>query len=353
MTHVIEEYHGHSHHEILFRGSTGDHTISITPTSILCTCPSFLYRRDCKHIKEVMDKMLWSIKDKKPSRKTWKSSVDSLNEMMNGYAYTSDEIVALYGMPNTGKTLLALQEAFWLASEGEVVLFIDTEGGIRSFAQQWAPVFIKRFGDIKGNIFFERRTTIESLLEFFGDKVRVVFKSAKGGDKGKVEARFIETIESGLFKAIEDNSISFLIVDSISAPIRAAIPASQENYPTRADLTARLFSWLVRAQEEYDIGVLVSNHATANPANPYAGSYAFIRGGIVVEHYSKRIIYLDRREARAFKSIRRFWLVRMENKPDWSDVAFAEITDEGYKSLKFDERYLTDEEKRRVKGRSG
>jgi len=293
--------------------------------------------------------MLWSIKDKKPSRKTWASSVKSLNDMMNGYAYTSDEIVALYGMSNTGKTLFALQEAFYLASKGEVVLFIDTEGGIRSFAQGWAPTFIKRFGDIKGDIFFEHRATIESLFEYFGDRVQIVFKSAKKDSKGKVEMRLIESIDSALLKTIEDNNISFLVVDSISAPIRAAVPASQENYPTRSDLTARLFSWLVRAQEQHDIGVLVLNHASINPANPYAGSYASIRGGTVVKHYSKRIIYLDRREARAFKSIRRFWLVRMENKPDWSDVALAEITDEGYKSLSFDERYLTDEEKRRVR----
>ena len=102
------------------------------------------------------------------------SSIEGLNEVYGGYVYNSDEIVALYGKPQVGKTLFCLQEA--VASNANV-LYIDTEGGFRGMASKWLDVLRARF-KTEGKIYLESSKNLMSLMEFFGFKTKVVFQTA-------------------------------------------------------------------------------------------------------------------------------------------------------------------------------
>jgi len=140
-----------------------------------------------------------------------------------------------------------------------------------------------------------------------------------------------------------------LIVDSISSPIRTAFWSGQENYPARADAMALIMGELTRLQDMYDIAILTTHHASMNPANPYDNT-AVMRGGIVPKYYSKRVVYINRRQKKGVESYRKFWLVRSEQDPEWSRATVAKITDLGYIDVPKEEwdSVFTDAEKKKL-----
>jgi RecA/RadA recombinase len=79
-------------------------------------------------------------------------------------------------------------------------------------------------------------------------------------------------------------------------------------------------------------GKLTFSGNSFNPANVYE-TMAEATGGIVLHHYAKRLIYLDKRDAKAYRDFRRFWLVRGENAPEWSKAAVAKIDATGYNNV--------------------
>jgi len=273
-----------------------------------------------------------------------KSSLGNLNTLFGGTAYSTCEVMALYGLPNVGKTLLSLQETMFLASQGVNILYIDTEGSLASAYRAFGQVFKDRFGEPKGIIEVEVVKTLEELLHFLGFKVDIELK----GQKVEVQAEEVDG-EPEIERVARENKIGFIIIDSITQPIRERFPSVQQNFPARADVTGMIYASLLRAQAKYGVGVLTTHHATFNPANPYE-TLADIRGGIAVLYTNKRVVYLDYREKKGMEHIRRFWLVRGPGKQSWSDVAFARIDDRGYWDVEFNLDYLTESEKMTVLG---
>lgn len=308
------------------------------------------------------------------SLKLYKSTLDVFNEIYGGALYNSDEVVVIYGRPQVGKSLFCLQEAVGV---GENVLYIDTEGGFKGLAAKWLPVFRARFKK-NNKIYLESCRTMESLHEFLGFKTRVVFKRAKededeeeksatledfgmdvdkllkakqkeakkaAKEKGKMEFRILETVDYAPIDAwVEKNNVKFVIVDSVSAPIRLSIPDEQQNFPARATATGIIMRKLIELQKRYEVGVLVTAHASFNPADPTA-KLADLRGGIVLHHFAKRMIYIDMREARNMINFRRAWIVRIEDEPRYSRVVGLKITDVGFEEYENVEDLLTMTEK--------
>ena len=126
-----------------------------------------------------------SLRDAVKNLKYLKSSLKGLNEVYGGSLYNSDEIVALYGKPQVGKTLFALQEA---VASGANVLYIDTEGGFKGMAQKWLDVLVERF-KAKNEVYLETCKTLDALTEFMGFRTKVVFRVAdeSGGDEEEGE----------------------------------------------------------------------------------------------------------------------------------------------------------------------
>lgn len=323
----------------VYHGTTGIHTASCwIGYGWLCTCPSFFYRKKCKHLLDLLKNMTVYeldeiLNDGSRVGRKFPSSLDVVNDLYGDYAYDSNQISALYGKPSVGKTLFSIQEAIYLSSKGYNILFIDTEGSLIPMLRKWVPVLEERFGKRVGRIYVESKKSIETLMEALGYRVVLEYKMAdKKKQKGKLEFKVLESIPSKIEKLILDKKIDFLILDSLTSPLRS-FTKEQQNFPARSDCIAFILREFVRLQEEYNIGVLVTHHATFNPSNPYE-TMADASGGVVVHYYCKRFSYLDKRDAAAYKNYRRFWLVRGENAPEWSRAVVTEINDTGYHDVK-------------------
>ena len=316
-------------------GSTGSHVTYAWPGEpVYCTCISYYVRKSCKHAKELINDMVYNIDDilNDEAGRKFDSFLTVLNDLFDDKAYNTNEVSALYGKPKVGKSLFSIQEATKLAADVKNVLFIDTEGSIIPMLKKWVPVFEERYGKRKGNILVESRKSIENLMKFLGHIVSLQYKSkSKKMQKGKLEFSVIETIEGEIESIIKKNKIDFIILDSLTSPLRS-FTKEQQNYPARSDATAFIMRSFVSLQEDYNVGCLMTVHASFNPANPYE-TKAEATGGIVLHHYAKRLIYLDKRDAQAYRDYRRLWLVRGENAPEWSKACVAKIDATGYNNV--------------------
>ncbi len=325
----------HEYIDKLIDGTKGNYLTSITyGGGWICTCPDFMFRRRvCKHISKLMEEIMSNNLDEILSNKTigkeFKSSLNNLNSLFESPLYNSNQIVTLYGKPGSGKTLLAIQDAIFLLTKGFNILFIDTEGSLIPMLRKWVPVLEKRFGKRKGNMIIEKKKTLETLMEYLGYEVDLEYKMKdKKKKKGKLEFKILQTIKSKAEEVIKSNHIDFVILDSLTSPLRS-FTTEQQNFPARSNATAFILRELTRLQEDFDIGVLVTNHASYNPQNIYE-TKAELTGGIIVQYYSKRILYLDKRSSKESRDIRRFWLVRGEGSPKWSKAVPSKINDTGY-----------------------
>lgn len=268
--------------------------------------------------------------------------VRALDYLFDGPAFTSDEIFGIYGMPQAGKTLFSLQTAYFLTYNGFNVLYIDTEGSIASFARAWIPQFKERYGPLPEgrDIEVEVRKGLENLLEFLGYKgPRIIVK----GDKYEFHVEDV-IHPSPVEEVILEKKIDFIVLDSITAPLRV-FPSRQQNYPSRADATAAIMSRLEYLQGKYNIGVLTTHHAGRNPANPY-DIWENMVGGTVIRYYIKRLVLLKPSGGKQNPDIRKFWLLRGEQEKMFGRVSIARITPTGYEDVPEGEwyKYLTNSE---------
>ena len=324
----------------LIRGTVGDYVVSFYNGKWKCSCPHHFYRKvECKHIRKV--KEMFSLEDILSGKivTKYESSLKCLEEMIGDKLYTSDGLIAIFSQPEVGKTLTAIQESAWMMTKGYNVLFIGTEGNEASMMGKWLPKFKERFGDFKGTLYLERRKTLESLFEFLGFKIFLDYKGKvkekKGGKKefsGKTEFRVVERIPSRLEEIVKNKKINFIVLDSITAPMKGRFYGSQQDNPAKAGAMALILSELIRMQDEYDCAVLITVHESFNPANPYEG-IGRATGGINLYHFCKRIFYIDRRDATAEKNYRRIWVIRSEDIVAGSRATAVKINDLGIHCL--------------------
>jgi RecA/RadA recombinase len=316
----------------------------------------------CVHKRMVMWAMPVSLKDAVKNLKFLKSSLKGLNEVYGGSLYNSDEIVALYGKPQVGKTLFALQEA---VASGANVLYIDTEGGFKGMAQKWLDVLVERF-KAKNEVYLETCKTLDALTEFLGFRTKVIFRVAdedEGGDeekekrrgkepttveekikelqkqerrearaeRGKMEFRVLERFENAPIDVwIQEQKIGFVILDSISAPVRVLMPEERQNLPARASAFALIMGKLVSLQQKHNVCVLLTNHASFDPTDIYRDSTSVAMRG------------------KEFRQCRRFWIMRIEDDLRAHNVVGAKIDDLGFHDVDDVKKLLTDSELRKL-----
>ena len=353
---VIDNLTTEKQKRLLFDGSCG---VYVTDED-LCTCPAGSFGHSgCRH-KEIVKKLPLEFCKIREQIVKFPSTIEGFNKAFNGSLYSSDEMVAFYAKPKTCKSLLLTQEAFYLASLGFNILYIGTEGGEQEMIDRWYDVFSARYfvGAKKiGKMFLETKKSIESLCDYLGYRVRVSYiskKKSKEGeeaddkDKGKMEFRVVEKMnDSPIEQFIEQNHVNMVILDSLTSPIRQAITDEQQNNPAKASATALICGKLLKLQEKYRFGLVVTAHAMFNPADPYETS-ASMRGGIVISHYAKRVLYIDKRDKNALRDFRRAWIARAEDKPEFSEIIGMKITDAGIEDVPDLTELLTDNEKARL-----
>jgi predicted ATP-dependent serine protease len=325
-----------------------------------CTCISGIVRNKCRHM-EVAKSMPIEFSKIKEQIVKFPSTIEAFNKAFDGSLYSSDEMVAFYAKPKTCKSLLLTQEMFGLASHGFNILYIGTEGGEQEMISRWYDIFSAHYfvgAKNIGRMFLETKKSLESLMEYFGYKVRVSYvskKKSKGEgeeaddkDKGKMEFRVIEKYDKPEIDAfIEKNKINMIVLDSLTSPIRQAITDEQQNNPAKASATALICGKLLKLQEKYKTGLVVVGHAMFNPADPYETS-ASMRGGIVISHYAKRVLYIDKRDKNSLRDYRRVWIARAEDKAEFSEVIGLKVSDAGIDTVEDLTELLTENEKGKI-----
>jgi len=113
---------------------------------------------------------------------------------------------------------------------------------------------------------------------------------------GRVELRLRRTpvYQSTLYNLIGQTKAKLLIYDSISAPLKASFPATQD-LPARSAGLAMLLSHAQRMCIEFGIATVVTSHVSIDPINPWNRRPY---GGVILGHEAKFSLELTKEKAK-------------------------------------------------------
>ena len=163
-------------------------------------------------------------------------------------------VTLIYGEAGAGKTNVCLQLARNVATNGNKVAYIDSEG---LSSERLAQVFVGHEDDIKNLLIFEVHSFAEQ-----SDRIDKVEKLAANG------------------------TISLVIIDSLTMFYRL----NYEDSYVRNDFIRQTES-LLNMSRKYDIAVMITSQVYSNLQN---GGVEFL-GGHALHHNAKTIIRLDKR----------------------------------------------------------
>jgi len=185
--------------------------------------------------------------------------------------------------------------------------------------------------------------SITDLLKLHG--VDAETHVSEGSKNPRVELRLKSTpvYESALYRLVEKTKAKLLIYDSLSAPLKAAYPNTQD-LPARSSSLAMLLSHAQRLCVQFDISVLTTGHVSISPIEewdrrPY--------GGIILGHDAKFSFELtkatatrrakwnpkainprdDPKEAQEGRAI---WVQRHPAMADYSTFGYTTLDGEGF-----------------------
>jgi len=278
---------------------------------------------------------------------TFPSSLKAINELLDG-GYEESIPLAIFGLPETGKTIFMNQEACFISkSLNSGALLIDTEGGNYVTLLKWLDVYQRRFdaafdvvkckvGENKVELtktpehlplFVINLRDIKNFMKFFGYNIDVEISN-----KGKFGVRLLGSMENLCQKMIEEYDISTLVIDSLSNPL-AVFSGGIVNYPARADALKMLFASIQNVAEENNILIFISHHATFDPQNPYSEPTMF--GGKWVKHNTKISLYFEESKSKRKEQqgVRRVYLTRYFDKPRFVEMRKIKLTNSGFEDV--------------------
>jgi RecA/RadA recombinase len=157
---------------------------------------------------------------------------------------------------------------------------------------------------------------------------------------GRVEMRLRSTpvYQSPLNQLIHDTTAKLLVYDSISAPLKASFPTTQD-LPARSASLAMMLSHAQRLCVDYGISVLTTSHVSIDPIHgwnrrPY--------GGVMLGHEAKfsfELTYNDSKRNQEATAInpegeegasRAFWIARHPAFAEYDRFGYAKIDDGGF-----------------------
>lgn len=230
-------------------------------------------------------------------RKRFSTGDKELDTKFFGGGIESKSVTEFYGAFGSGKTQLCYSTIALAASQGQKVLFLDTEN-------TFSP---ERIYDICTHRGYDVDTTLNNILSLNPPNVSVF-------------VNLVNTLEH----FIHENKIQLIVVDSIIALHKAEYIGRGLLAPKQQNLT-QIMSKLIRCARFYDCAVIITNHIIANP-DPYTGGGSELAaGGNSIAHYSTHRIYLQKKGNK-----KRYTVLTMVDSPRYPpSQALMELLPEG------------------------
>lgn len=165
------------------------------------------------------------------------------------------------------------------------------------------------------------------------------------GENPRVELRLKSTpvYESALFRLVEKTKAKLLVYDSLSAPLKAKYPNTQD-LPARSSSMAMLLSHAQRLCIQFGLSVLTTSHLSIDPIHGWNRSPY---GGIVLGHDAKFSFEITKPDAKRNKDGnptpvnpeskitdegrgRVIWVQRHPAMADYSRFGYAALDEEGF-----------------------
>jgi len=334
----------------------GEHLVEVTDAGeYSCDCEDALYRkRICKHVvkvlldprnRDIAEEFLRAVMGGKKAGKFVKFHSSGLKEIDKiSMGIPEGYLIALFGPPESGKTILAYQIMGNVIKGKGNLLVLDTERAYPMY-EMWLDKFFDGY-DIhivelgkklpQGNyVYVYQVEDIVELLSLHGKSARV-----KVSDKGKVElvpdkGWTISIRDTAIYELCENGNVAGIIYDSVTEPVEE-FGTAQQNLGARN----QAYKWvlttaskLVESRKMFGIAIF---HETVNPTNPRDPPK--IKGGTGVKYNIKMALYISRdrtshtpkTESRP-KHVREVWVARHFNLPPWVEYGEIELTAQGFK----------------------
>ena len=184
------------------------------------------------------------------------TGTDVIDILLNG-GYERDVISTVYGPAGSGKTLMCLQAAIEVAKEGSKVIYIDTEGG---FSVVRLKQLSNDYKSVLENVLFLKPTNFKEQRKAF-EKL----------------------------KALVDNKIGLIVVDSIAMLYRLELGKNEDIYEINRALGKQI-SYLTEIARKKNIPILITNQVYSNFDNRDKVNMV---GGDILKYGSKCLIELQ------------------------------------------------------------
>jgi hypothetical protein len=222
-----------------------------------------------------------------------------------------------------------------------------TQSHVSSVADILSPEFdIQIDTPDEPTILIVQMPDVMELLKLHG--VDAVPTVSEKSDNPRVELRLKSTpvYESALYHIIEQTKAKLLVYDSLSAPLKATFPNTQD-LPARSSSLAMMLSHAQRLCIQFDLGVLTTSHVTISPIEewdrrPY--------GGIILGHDAKFSFELTKgtatRNSKGTTTLvnpddrpeddkkaaegRLVWVQRHPAMADYSEYGYSALDEEGF-----------------------
>lgn len=224
-------------------------------------------------------------------RKRFSVGDDAYDAFLGG-GFEAGAVTELYGKFGTGKTQSCYCASVIAANEGRRVLYVDTE-------DTYQP---ERIDEIAREKELNPEKVHENIMVLRPPSVSM----------------FIKYMEK-LNQYIREEKIELVVVDSIIALHKAEFFGRGLLAPRQQSLTS-IMSRLKQASENYNCGVIITNHIIANP-DPYtAGGSEIPAGGNSIAHYSTHRIYL---QTKPLPHSQKYSVVTMDDSPRYARSQIA------------------------------
>ena len=164
-------------------------------------------------------------------------------------------------------------------------------------------------------------------------------------DNPRVELRLKSTpvYESALYHIIEQTKAQLLVYDSLSAPLKATFPNTQD-LPARSSSLAMMLSHAQRLCIQFGLAILTTSHISIDPIHAWNMSPY---GGIILGHDAKFSFELTKPDAKRTRGKdpriinpevkvkdenegRAVWVQRHPAMADYSTLGYATLDEEGF-----------------------